>query len=136
MAYMNQEKKKEIAKLLKEKLKGYDIKWTLAVDNYSTIVMNINKGSIDFIKNYNDTEDGQPRIRNGYEVKAEDYISVNQYQIESWFTGKAREILEIANACLNLNNYDNSDPMTDYFDKGHYVDINIGRWNKPYQLTK
>ena len=49
---MNQEKKKEIAVLLKEKLNSYDIKYSLAVDNHSTIVLNINKGSVDFISDY------------------------------------------------------------------------------------
>jgi len=36
---------------------------------------------------------------------------------------------------LNLDNYDRSDSMTDYFDVGHYVNINIGRWNKPFVFT-
>jgi len=25
--------------------------------------------------------------------------------------------------------------MTDYFHVGHYVEINVGRWDKDYQLT-
>jgi hypothetical protein len=24
--------------------------------------------------------------------------------------------------------------MTDYFDVGWYIDINVGKWNKPYQF--
>ncbi len=32
--------------------------------------------------------------------------------------------------------YDNSDIMTDYFDVAWYVDINIGKWNKPYKLVE
>ena len=134
MAYMNQDKKKEIAKRLKEKLKGYGIKWTLAVDNYSTIVMNINKGTVDFIKNYNEVADSKPNFNQNY--RPDTHISVNPYCIEEHFTGLAREILSIANDCLNLNNYNNNDLMTDYYDVGHYVDINIGRWNKPYQLSE
>jgi len=134
MAYMNQEKKKEIAKLLKEKLKGRDIKYTLGVKHHSSIVMNINKGSVDFIKNYNDNK-AEPRFNNGYEVQANGYISVNEFHIEEHFTGEAKEILEIANDCLNLNNFDKSDAMTDYFHVGHYVEINVGRWDKDYQLT-
>lgn len=31
-------------------------------------------------------------------------------------------------------NYDNSDVMTDYFSVNFYTDINIGRWDKPYQI--
>jgi hypothetical protein len=35
---------------------------------------------------------------------------------------------------MNMGNHDNSDIMTDYFDVGWYVDVNIGLWNKPYIL--
>ena len=31
--------------------------------------------------------------------------------------------------------YDKSDAMVDYFDTAYYVDINIGKWNKPYVFT-
>ena len=135
MAYMNQEKKKEIAKLLKEKLKGRDIKYTLGVDNHSTIIMNINSGSVDFIKNYNESKTDDQRVMNGYEVEAKDYINVNEYYINDYFTGDALDILSTAKECLDLNNFDKSDVMTDYFHVGHYTEINIGRWNKPYKLT-
>jgi len=135
MAYMNQAKKKEIAKLLKDNLKGKDIKYSLAVDNHSTIVLNIRSGNIDFIGNYNKTNQDNPRYSFQNTNTVKDYLSVNNYWIDEHFTGEAKEILEIANECLNLNNYNKSDPMTDYFDVGHYVDINIGKWNKPYQLT-
>ena len=32
--------------------------------------------------------------------------------------------------------YDKSDAMVDYFDTAYYVDINIGKWNKPYVHSK
>jgi hypothetical protein len=134
MAYMNQEKKKEIAVLLKEKLKGYDIKYSLAVDNHSTIVLNINKGSVDFISDYYNNAKSNPNYRD--EVCTRQYVGVNNYHIEDYFTGERKEILEIANECLNLNNFDKSDAMTDYFYVGHYVEINVGKWNKDYLLTE
>jgi len=28
--------------------------------------------------------------------------------------------------------YDNSDAQTDYFDTAYYVDVNVGKWDKPY----
>jgi hypothetical protein len=31
--------------------------------------------------------------------------------------------------------YDNSDAMIDYFDTAYYVDINVGQWNKEYQVV-
>ena len=32
-------------------------------------------------------------------------------------------------------NHDNSDIMTDYFDVGWYVDINVGQWNNGYKVV-
>jgi hypothetical protein len=33
-----------------------------------------------------------------------------------------------------VKNHDNSDIMTDYFDVGWYVNIYVGKWNKPYNV--
>ncbi len=48
MAYMNQERKAKFAPVIKEILKKYGMKGSLAVDNYSTLVLNIKSGPIDF----------------------------------------------------------------------------------------
>jgi hypothetical protein len=37
---------------------------------------------------------------------------------------------------MNDGNWDKSDIQSDYFNVGWYVDVNIGRWNKPYALVK
>jgi hypothetical protein len=31
-------------------------------------------------------------------------------------------------------NHDRSDIQSDYFDVGWYVDVNIGSWNRPYEV--
>lgn len=33
---------------------------------------------------------------------------------------------------VNQYNYDNSDPMTDYFDTNFYLDLSLGKWDKPF----
>ena len=135
MAYMNQERKAQIAPVIKAILKKYGIKGSLAVNNHSTLVLNIKSGSIDFIDNYNKTVASQPGgFRNG--TPAEKNISVNPYWYNDHFTGKARKFLsEVINA-MNNGNWDRSDIQTDYFDVGWYVDVNIGKWNKPYIVEK
>jgi hypothetical protein len=35
----------------------------------------------------------------------------------------------------SVSNHDNSDIMTDYFDVGWYLNINVGGWNKPYTVV-
>jgi hypothetical protein len=133
MAYMSQEKKAKIAAMLKPVLKKYGVKGTLAVRNHSTIVLNVKAGSIDFIENY--LADG--KCQDESFVRRYGSIDVNPYWYQDHFTGKAKQFLKEAFACLyGADYYDNSDAMIDYFDTAYYVDVNIGKWNKPYELVK
>lgn len=134
MAYMNQEKKARIAAILKPILKKYGIKGSLAVRNHSTLVLNIKSGSIDFINNFNETVESRPGgFRNG--SPAEKYIQVNPYWYKEHFTGKSKKFLMEVIPTMNSGNHDNSDIQSDYFDVGWYIDVNIGSWNKPYEVV-
>ena len=116
MAYFNQQMKKDRAESVKAVLKKYGMKGTMAVDNHSTFVVNIKSGTIDF---------------------GTKYEQVNHYWIDLHYADnkEAQEFLfELKNA-MNVGNHDNSDPYTDYFDVGFYIDINIGKYDKPYQLV-
>jgi len=131
MAYMNQETKKKIKVELDKVLKGTGIKYSLGVRHHSTLVLNISRGPIDFIGNYNELREvTRP------EDLAKTYIDVNVYRYRDRFSGEALEILSKVIPILNTGNYDNSRPEIDYFDKGFYVDVNIGKWDKPYVLVK
>ena len=123
MAYMSQEKKAKIAPVIKAICKKYGVKASLAVNNHSTLVLNVKSGSIDFIKDYGDSEGA-----------AKFGIQVNPYHYKSHFTGKSVKFLSEVIPAMNAGNHDNSDAMIDYFDVGWYVDVNIGKWNKPYIL--
>lgn len=128
MAYMSQEKKKEIVAKLKAELKDFDVKYTVSVINHSTIRMNIKSSSIDFISNYQETTDRKDRGSDGH-------IQTNIYYLHDTFSGEALKFLEKAKAILNDGNFDESDPQTDYFHVGWYSDISIGAWDKPFVLT-
>ena len=126
MAYMNQEHKAKITALIKPVLKKYGVKATLAVRNHSTIVLNVKSGSIDFFSDYGDAEDAR---KFG--------IQVNPYWFQDHFVGKSKAFLtEAFRALKGADWYDRSDAQVDYFDTAYYYDVNIGRWNKPYELTK
>jgi hypothetical protein len=115
MAYVSKEKKAIIAAQIKPLLKQYGMKGSLAVDNHSTIVLNLKSGPIDF---------------------GGDRIQVNTYWVHEHYTGIAREFLEKAVTALKSAGwYNNSDISTDYFDIAYYVDINVGRWDRPYVCT-
>lgn len=137
MAYMSQEKKKQIAEELKKVLKGVDIKYSLSVHNHSTIVMKIKSGSVDFIGNSNEALIADHvELRNPNWKPAEGHIDVNVYWYREHFTGEVKAILEKIITAMNIGNHDNSDVQSDYFDVGWYVDVNVGAWDKPYELVK
>lgn len=139
MAYMSQERKAKLAPAIKAVLKKYSVKGTLAVRNHSTLVLNIKSGKIDFIENFIETDSN---VMHGREMSQDqiDYIrknqslDVNPYWYKEHFSGKAKAFLSELLPLMNTGNHDNSDIQTDYFDVGWYVDVNIGKWSKPYVL--
>lgn len=137
MAYMNQQRKTELAPAIKAICKKYNVKATLSVYHYSTLCLTIQKSPIDFIANYNDITKERALRTNGMERyhAAENNINVNGYWFHEHFTGEALEFLKEVHAAMNVGNHDRSDLQTDYFDVGWYVDVSIGRWNKPYVLA-
>ena len=61
------------------------------------------------------------------------YINVNPYWYHEHFSGKSKEFIsEALDALKSADWYDESDAQVDYFNTAYYVDINIGKWNKPY----
>lgn len=128
MAYMSQERKAAIAPVVKAICKKYGIKASMAVRHHSTLVLNIKSGSIDFIGNYNERTTNP----NGH---AKTYIDVNPYWYNDHFTGVALDFMKEVFAAMNTGNHDRSDIQSDYFDVGWYVDVNVGRWDKPYEFA-
>lgn len=119
MAYIGQERKRELAPQIKKICKQHGVKGTLAVRHHSNLVLNISSGVIDF----GDTSTVQQINTYHYKSHLENYK-------------EAVKFLDELLPAMNVGNHDNSDFMTDYFDVGWYVDVNIGRWDKPYALTE
>jgi len=126
MAYVSQELKAKLAPQIKAICKKHGVKASLAVRNNMTLVLNVKSGKIDFISDYGNT----PEARTDAEKFG---IQVNPYHYKSHFEGKAKKFLSEVIPAMNDGNHDNSDSQTDYFDVGWYIDVNIGKWNKPYQ---
>ena len=137
MAYMNQDRKSELAPAIKAVCAKYKIKASLAVRNHSTLVLNIKSGPIDCIGNLNTVCAVAPGAdRYGAYRPAVDSIDVNPYHYQSHFDGKALAFLsEVIPFMYGPDYYDRSDIQSDYFDCSHYIDVNIGAWNKPYTVT-
>jgi hypothetical protein len=136
MAYVSQERKAQLAPAIKSICKRYGVKATLAVRHHSTLVLNIKSGPIDFIGNFNATIQDRDPGGCKHINPAKDSIDVNPYWYHEHFTGEAKAFLTNVIAAMNAGNHDRSDIQTDYFDVGWYIDVNIGRWNRPYALEK
>ena len=127
MAYVSQELKAKLAPKIKAICKKYGVKASLAVRNHSTLVLNVKSGKIDFINDFGDT----PETR----ADAEKFgIQVNPYWYKEHFGGESYHFLSEVIPEMNDGNWDKSDIQTDYFNVGWYIDVNIGKWNKPYTL--
>jgi hypothetical protein len=131
MAYFSQAMKQERAGAVKAILKKYGVKGSLAVRNHSTFVLNVKSGPINFLGNYKEVQSNNPRYYDN-DLK---YIDVNVFWYKEHFSGVAREFLSEVIEAMNQGNFDKSDIQTDYFCVGWYLDVNIGQWNKPYELV-
>jgi hypothetical protein len=134
MAYMSQERKAKISPKIKQILKKYGVKGSLSVHNHSALSLTVKSGKIDFISNINRVLSDRPGgFRN--DCPAKDSIQVNPYWYQEHFDGEALQFLSEILPAMNDGNHDNSDIQSDYFDVGWHVYVNIGRYNKPYNLT-
>jgi hypothetical protein len=118
MAYVNNETKAAIHAALKPVFKKYGIKATVGRNSYkSTLVVNVSAGDIDF---------------------GTEYQQVNVYWVDDHYTGKAKDFLnEVLDTIKKAGSwYDESNAQIDYFNTAFYIDINIGRWNKPYKYNE
>lgn len=151
MAYASKELKLKVLENIKSKAKamGVKLKVSAKIYNHSTLIINIAGCSVDIPKNnletlqknissedyvaipfhvkeklkyaYNKNKDFDP-VKN-----IESYgngIYIGHYNEHS-FSGKALEVIEMVKKEIDIDNYNNSDSMTDYFDVGYYTEIKI-----------
>ena len=134
---MSQEKKVKIAPKIKAILAKYKVKGSLAVRNHMTLCLNLKSGSIDFIANSNTVcGNSHYQVASGFKPSTSGYDQVNPYHFKDHYDGKALAFMQEVFHAMNDGNHDRSDIQSDYFDVGWYVDVNIGKWNKPYLLAK
>lgn len=126
MAFMTQEKKKAIAENLKKVMpKGW--KYSLAVRNHSTLVLNIKSAPVDILKAVKPSEYRNPSDLNHLQIAWNNFDN-------TFVDPELVNIFSAINEVMNADNYDRSDVMTDYFDVGYYTRINVGRFDRPFQV--
>lgn len=138
MAYVTKDVIEKARAALKVLNKEYGVKATLSGANSSCMYLTVASGSIDFVGNFCTNTADKRRQHDTAQViewvTKQQNISVNQYYLDSSFSGKALEYLQKAKEIMYADHWDKSDVMTDYFNCAYYVNMNVGRWNKPYQF--
>jgi hypothetical protein len=123
---MNQEKKAVIKSNLDKVLKPLGVKYTLRVRNHMAITCTIKSAPFNML--------ADRKINSPFE---RDYAQVNPYWFQDHYEGKTRDVLAlVVDAIKSADYYDRSDAMVDYFDTAYYFHINIGDYNKPFQVKK
>jgi hypothetical protein len=125
MAYMPQETKKQIAAALK-KVIPQSWKYSLAVRDHSTIVLTITRAPVDLMALINANSQ---HARRGY-AQLSNHGLIDNFKGDDSTVELFGKILE----CLKgPDYYDNSDSQTDYFDISHYIRVNVGKYDKPFE---
>jgi hypothetical protein len=75
------------------------------------------------------------------------YAQLNEFQLKdelareraisngNLLTTEGWDTMKRAAEIMNGENWDHSDSMTDYFDVNYYTHLQIGKWNRPFEVT-
>ena len=131
MAYISQADKNELMPNIKEVLLKHNVKGTVSVRNYSTLVVSIREGALDFF-NRNHRTPGL--IFTGQDI-SQNYESVNQYHYQKHYKDQPECVAffdGLFKAMKGTKWYDKSDIMYDHFDTAYYLSVHVGKWDRPY----
>lgn len=139
MAWVQKETIDKVRAALKVLNKGYGMKTSVSGTNSSSLKVRIVSGKLDLIGNYIETV-GAANVMRDYEevakyIKRTGYIQVNHYWLETNYTGTTLEYLEKVKVIMAVDHWDKSDIQSDYFHCAYYMNIDIGKWDKGYEVT-
>jgi hypothetical protein len=138
MAYISQEKKKELAPAIKAVLKKYGMKGTIGINHHSSLVVNLKEGVLDLLGDAQKHNDKVAEQRGQKSYPVGDYLQVNTYYADEWAIDEkiSNFYEELIGAMKGTGWYNKSDAMSDYFDIAYYLDVNVGKWDKGYVLKE
>ena len=139
MAYISTDDVKHIRNTLKKELPQY--KFSVVRDHHSSVSIALMKGPAFKDYEYFDRYANETKVGN---LSDGEHHQINQFHLEDFYGKENAEILDkihvIAKTAPAKNGgkewYNNSDIMTDYFDIAYYVHINVGKWDKQYEIVE
>ena len=139
----------QIAKQTREALKAEfpTCKFSVTVQKYSggrSMTIALMSGDFEALKDEGEAQLNRFQLlSNTFEQRTKQQIVNNEWvEIPEGYaicngallTHKAYNVMKRAAEIGNAENWDNSDIMTDYFDVNYYLDVQIGKWNKNYEV--
>ena len=136
MAYIDTKDVKAIREALKAEF-GKDFKFSVTREHFSSVRISVMSG----VENFYDGSMNTTDKYNGRVHEFDGYEQINHYHTH--FYGKHEalftKISEIAHTAPGLAGgkkyFCEDDAMTDYFSRAYYVSINVGKWDKPYEIN-
>ncbi len=142
MAWVQKDTVTKVREALKALNKEYGMKTSVSGTNSGSLKVRIISGKIDFVQNRLDMLEGDMRYSEEekanhrlYLTKFNSGMQVNHYWLDTAFSGVALDYLEKVKAIMSVDHWDKSDIQSDYFNCAYYMNIDIGKWDKPYELT-
>lgn len=124
MAYYSQEQKAKSAPLIKALFKQYGVKGSISVKDHRKLVVTLKSApyTMDF------------KIKLGCSYDQINHPSARG--VAEDYSGTTRDFLIKLVSIMDDGNYDNSEPIIDYFDCGWYTQIWVGTYEKPFVYTE
>jgi len=124
MAYITKEQVAAIRTALKKEFPKFV--FSVVRDHHSSVTVSIMKGEVDF--------DGIRQVNTYHTYKEELEQCYCDYDINNQpFAAMFNKMIKIMKG---QGWYDKSDAMTDYFNTAYYMSLNVGKWDKPYEIVK
>ena len=136
MAYITTQEVAAIRKELKAQLPQY--KFSVKRHHHSSVTVAFMKGPAFSEYTYFDRYAGEQK-----DAVLEGHEQLNHYHAERFYgeenaaiINKVEEIIKTAPVKAGGREwYDDSDSQTDYFDTAYYMNIHVGKWDKPYEVV-
>ena len=136
MAYITTQEVAAIRKELKAQLPQY--KFSVTRHHHSSVTVAFMKGPAFSEYTYFDRYAGEQK-----DAVLEGHEQLNHYHAERFYgeenaaiINKVEEIIKTAPVKAGGREwYDDSDSQTDYFDTAYYMNIHVGKWDKPYEVV-
>lgn len=132
MAYISKEKVAEMRKKIRKEFPNFKI--SVRRLHYFEVWVNIYEGDADFVKEYKYNDELSENLKNNFTMQ------INEYHIDDNFSGRSKEVLNKIKEIITTTekHYDSNfgDYGADYCDFTFYYTIEIGSYDRPYQIKK